>query len=481
VRELEEMGLYFRRAANGELIYAPRFYRTNLGGAESEETFYRRILTNPPGHGAAGRSVMDVLVSEVSRRGINVMEEVRVTALLTHNGNVVGATAFDYVREEFIVIKAKATILATGHGGYFWTYATYTRDVTGDGMALAYRIGAELQGIEICWWHFGDMMKPRIWSHVHMHGYPMPISGQTPYFYNSQGERFMNERYDNTPYWKQALALRKQVKEGKAKWRGGYFAGFAHMDQKELAEYYAHLDFIRKLGLDPARDKVECGMTGHIMAGGIKVSSAMETNIPGLYVAGGAGAIYALQYNTTRWSAILGARSAVRWLKNTKSVDLDEGQVEKERAELRELRSRTKGTYNPAQVKRRIRDIMWENMHFIKSEEKMTKALGLLRETRERMLPELRMSSGAYDYDLVDALDVKDMLDVSELMVQASLMRKESRGFFQREDYPRTDNVNWLKHITIRRDHQGRPTYYSEAVNLKYVKPEGDVQYTEVG
>ena len=102
---------------------------------------------------------------------------------------------------------------------------------------------------------------------------------------------------------------------------------------------------------------------------------------------------------------------------------------------------------------------MSEKMGYVKSEARMASALDDLAEVRARMLPRMGLGSVSrnWNYDWVDALDAEDMLDVCELTIRASMQRKESRGYFFREDYPRIDNRNWLKHTVATRVGNGRP------------------------
>jgi succinate dehydrogenase / fumarate reductase flavoprotein subunit len=107
----------------------------------------------------------------------------------------------------------------------------------------------------------------------------------------------------------------------------------------------------------------------------------------------------------------------------------------------------------PAQVKKRVREIMSEKMGYVKSGPRMASALDDLAEVRSSLLPRMGLGSVSrtWNYDWVEALDAEDMLDVCELTIRASMQREESRGYFFREDYPYIDNEDWLKHVVARR------------------------------
>ena len=122
---------------------------------------------------------------------------------------------------------------------------------------------------------------------------------------------------------------------------------------------------------------------------------------------------------------------------------------------------KTSGGLSPAQIKRKIRNLMWDKMWFVKNERDMKEALGEIRKIRREAKRKMGLNSVTkiYNHEWVDALDVFFMLDVSELMIAASLMRKESRGCFQREDYQKTDEENWSKHIVLKLENGSLKAY----------------------
>jgi len=126
----------------------------------------------------------------------------------------------------------------------------------------------------------------------------------------------------------------------------------------------------------------------------------------------------------------------------------------------------------PAEVKKRIRQIMWEKIGYIKNEQRMNEALSELAEVREKLVPRMGLEtiSRNWNYDWVDALDVDDMLDICDVSIRSAIQRKESRGPFFREDYPFIDNKNCLKHTVITRlENDIRIEHVP--VELKYIRP----------
>jgi succinate dehydrogenase / fumarate reductase flavoprotein subunit len=128
----------------------------------------------------------------------------------------------------------------------------------------------------------------------------------------------------------------------------------------------------------------------------------------------------------------------------------------------------------PGQVKKRIRTAMWRHHNYIKTEETMRTALDELRRIEEEDVPRMRLQTDTtrFNYDWVDALDAVDMLRALQLEVQFCLYRQESRGAFYREDYPNTDNENWLVHVVGRKGADGDLALEKVPVDLPYARPD---------
>ncbi|HXP74659.1 MAG TPA: FAD-binding protein [Stellaceae bacterium] len=432
--DLERLGIYWRRDAEGRL--------------QAIESRTPALVAHK--QGATGPIIMDKRRREILRRGIPVHEECAVTSLVTDGERVVGATVFDYRRGRFFAIAAKSTILATGHSDYLATRSTGTREQSADGIAMAVRVGVELANLEIQWWHVSDVLEPRAWMRYHL--YPNPLMGteETSRLYNSAGEMFFEQKTHSpgasAPYYEQARRLAREVMAGKARWDGGYYSGYDHIP-REITNAYQHQAKVwSKLGLDIGKDRIECGITWHMRQGGVNVDTErMETNLPGLYIAGGIGCHYLggvapcsydgkVAAEAASSSALEGARRPL----SEQALEAEEGRV------FGFLRAGADGV-RPIQAKLRVREIMWQ-LGYIKNEQKLQTALAALRQAREEMVPRLSLPSTSRSWNTawMDALDVCSMLDACEATIRSALNRKESRGPFYREDYPYVDNENWM-------------------------------------
>lgn len=459
--DLERLGVYWRRDDDGRLM---------------------AIQSRTPAlvvhkQGASGPIIMDKRRREIFRRGIPVHEECAVTSLVTDGERVVGATVLDYRRGKFFAIAAKSVILATGHSDYLATRATGTREQSADGVAMAVRVGADLANLEIQWWHVSDVLEPRSWMRYHL--YPNPLLGtqETSRLYNSKGEMFYEQKTHSpgasAPYFEQIRRLAREVMAGKARWDGGYFSGYDHIPAEITKAYQHQAKIWSKLGLDVGKDRIECGITWHMRQGGINVDTErMETNLPGLYVAGGLGAHYLGGVGPCSYDGKVAGEAAAETALKMDRMPVSEQAVGVEEKRVFGFLQAAPDGVRPIQAKLRIRAIMWQ-LGYIKNEGKLQEALAAIQATREEMVPRLRLPSTARSWNSawMDALDVCSMLDACEATIRSALNRKESRGPFFRDDYPYVDNERWMARNMIRRTN-GEWRSRVEPIPAPHLKPE---------
>lgn len=462
--EMERRGLYIRRNNEGQFI-------TSQGKA-------RNVWA--PHQGFSGTFVMELLRKEILAKKIPLLQESMVTSLLVDEGQVVGVTVLDILKGEFIAVQAKSVIIATGPSNYMATRSTATREQCANGFAMAYRAGAKMQDLEMQWWHCSDIAAPKAWMRLHIYPNPMPATAETVRLYNSDRQMFFEQGMyplAMQPYFLQLKHLFRHVQDGKARWHGGYSAGYTHIDPNIMEQYSYQTQFFKHLGIDISKDLIECGITWHMTLGGIKTDvETMETTLPGLYAAGGVGSHGVGTITLVSYDGTIAALRARDRASAMALPPLAEAPVaEEERRVMAHLKLRPEGGVLPGQVKKRIREIMWDKMGYVKNETKMREALAQLAEVREKLVPRMGLASlsRTWNYDLVDALDVEDMLDICEVTIRATMQRQESRGAFYREDFPYIDNTNWLKHTVVSRSGSDIRVEYAP-VELKYIRPKND-------
>ena len=181
--------------------------------------------------------------------------------------------------------------MATGHTNWISKRATGTREMAANGLAMAARVGAELQNLEIQWFHASDSAYPASWMRLHHIPNRLVGSPHQAEMVNSEGEAYMrNADFDaSMPYTIQLKTLYQQVKQGKARWDGGNFTDYRHLDDETKERLY-NWPFYERLGQGASNRPLECAPTWHMSAGGVRADiKTMETRVPGLFIAGPVG------------------------------------------------------------------------------------------------------------------------------------------------------------------------------------------------
>jgi succinate dehydrogenase / fumarate reductase flavoprotein subunit len=447
--ELEEAGLYLRRDDIGQVVTSPGKIRS--------------VAANLQGN--SGVPFMDLRRKQVIKAGIPRLEETAVTALLRRpDGSVCGVFALDIMSGEYQVVLARAVILATGYSDRLHARSTGTREMSGDGIAMAWRAGATLANLEMQWWHTNDIAYPPAWQRMQVYPNPMLGSEKSARMLNSAGEEFFNQQEDDPlaygPYTVQLKALAKQVHAGKARYDGGYYAGFDHCDAREVEAYTSYAKGFRQLGLRFPEQLVEAAVTAHYRQGGIDVDTkTMRSSVPGLYVAGGLGGHSNGLIGLATYDGKVVAEGVMQDLPQLTLGVLPEAEVESEARRLESL-LRARGDGVPvSQVKTAIRQMMWDKVGVEKDVASLQSALADIEAIRLDLLPRMNVvrADKSVNYEWLDAIDAVNMVDACELIILSSLERKESRGPFMRRDFPMQDNRRWLAaNLLIRTDNGHR-------------------------
>ncbi len=446
--ELEEAGLYFRRDDDGNVVTSPGKIRS--------------IAANVQGN--SGVPFMDLRRKQIMRAKIACLEETAVTALLLRpDGSVGGVFALDYIYGEYVVVLARAVILATGYSDRLHSRSTGTREMSGDGIAMAWRVGAALANLEMQWWHTNDVAYPPTWQRMQVYPNPMLGSEKSARMVNSEGTEFFNQQQDDPlaygPYTVQLKALAREVHAGRARYDGGYFAGFDHCDATEGDAYTTYGKSFRQLGLRFPQELAETAVTAHYRQGGIDVDTqTMASSVPGLYVAGGLAGHSNGLIGLATYDGKVVADGVLGALDGLAPCELPGAQVDGEQHRLERLLCvRGSDGVAPAQVKEKIRAMMWEKVGVEKDGAGLRSALADIETFRLDLLPRMgiKRTARAVNYEWLDAIDAVNMLDACELIIQSSLERTESRGPFMRRDFPDTDNAHWLAANVMRKTENG--------------------------
>ena len=480
--ELEKWGMLWDRDAEDRIALYPnsKLFPSSHAVADRWISFKRRG-THAVGPFWTGHGTVDILRDQVNRQDIPFIEEAIVCRIFLTDGKVAGALAYDYLNSKITLIRCSAVVVASGDAAQaYFPHTMVSGESTGDGFALAYEAGAQLLNMEQ-------------FEYIALHhAYPDSArakaalespseSGVMAYLRNSLGERFM-ERYspkkELAPQEEVGWAMWNEVKEGRGGPHGGVFLDFRHVPLKVFRRSCpGRLEVIEKLGYDLRKETVEVYPVVHTESGGIRIDGKCQTNVAGLYAAGQV----AFAVNDNLGEGATGVTDALVWGKRAgefaaiysrtnRPVEPNVNEIAEEAHQVRAPLEATSGI-SPIKVMRRLQGAMWEGASIVKNEDCLRRTLREIENIREHMLGQMyaRIKTGMFNCEIREAIETRHMLTTSEMIVRASLMRKESRNRFQRSDYPKRDDERWLKHIVI----QKTPTdmsLWTIPVEFPYVK-----------
>ncbi len=441
VKELADWGTHFHREKDGRITQ--RFF-----GAAS----YRRACFAGD---HTGRDILNTLVDQVEKRKIRSRSEVYIFSLLQRRGRVNGAIGIDLLYGRIIVFHAKIVVLcAGGHSRVFTRSSSRFWENTGDGVGLAYGVGARCMDMEMFQFHPTGMVYPAEAGGVLV---TEAVRGEGGILLNSRGERFMRkydpERLELSARDIVARAIYQEIEEGRGTRHGGVWLDIAHKPKsyilKRLPKMYQQ--FKKSAGIDISKESMEVAPTAHYSMGGILVDFLTgKTSVPRLFaigeVTGGMHGANRLGGNSLAEIIVFGrftGKDIAKEIKKIKYTPLDEELILEKKQALLDMLSIKRGK-NPIEVKKEIQKMMWKDVGVVRDGKEMRKALHELEKFKK--IPLVVGDSLKMNEKLIAALDIKHMLPTCEMIIKSALFRKESRGAHYRSDYP-FPLEKWRKNI----------------------------------
>jgi succinate dehydrogenase/fumarate reductase flavoprotein subunit len=401
------------------------------------------------------------------QRGVTIRDKIALVDLLRKDGHVVGAIGFNIIDGHCYIIKAKATVIANGSCNYM--VSAMWSNGRGDGIAAAYRAGAEMRNAE-----FGNFYNMTV------RGSQTVIHGGQFALYNNLGEPLAKKYcadYEPDLDIGILLGMEKEVREGRGPIRikpleATIMLSLAKISVSEWPARPTTDDFMTRLTLKEFQYSPDKSPTPEIFPGFIgelsciKVNQDMRTNLPGLWAAGDAcnagsawagavpappGRLRGSGLINTMISALRAGSSVASSAPLTPAAEVDVSEVERLKMEIFEPLKRKNG-YLPREAATQIGKILSPIKYSIrKSKQRLEEALGKIDEIKNQ-LPSL----SATDYHgLCFCNEVKGMTLCAELFFRSSLYRTESRGWHYREDFPQRDDKNWLSWTVLKRGDTG--------------------------
>jgi succinate dehydrogenase / fumarate reductase, flavoprotein subunit len=449
VYQLEHWGAVFSRTEDGRIAQRP------FGAAGAPRTAYAADIT--------GHVLVHVLYEQVMKRAIPAYEEFFAWQLVIDDDRCQGVIAWDILNGGLKTIGAKTVILATGGAGRLYTGTTNAYACTGDGMAMALRVGVALEDMEMMQFHPTTLAPSGV---LITEG----CRGEGAYLLNSEGERFLKRYAPNAMELASrdviSRAEQTEIDEGRGV-NGNVLLDLRHLGAEKIHE---RLHGTRELsmvfaGVDPINEPIPVRPGSHYHMGGVDTDLDGLTSITGLYAAGECACVSVHGANRLGGNALMetitfgkrSGRAAAEWALTHTTVSVPPSVEADAQRELGALLNRSDGE-RPWAIRDELASTMHENFGVFRREDQMQeqgRIIERLKERYERVVVEDK--GDVFNNDLTQALELGFLLELAECMVVAGIARKESRGAHARPyDYPDRDDDNYLKHTLTTQDADGQ-------------------------
>ncbi len=487
IRELEAWGALFDRTTDGRIL------QRNFGGHRYPRLAHVGDRT--------GLEMIRTLQDHGIHQGISFHMECTVTELFIDGGRIAGAFGYDRELGRFIVFKSKAVVLATGGIGRAYKITSNSWEYTGDGHALAYDAGAELMDMEFVQFHpTGMVWPPSVRGILVTEG----VRGEGGVLRNSQGERFMfndippaykNQTADNEEEgWRYVIGdkdarrppelltrdhvarcIVREIKEGRGTLHSGVFLDIAWIKEK-LSNSEEHIkrklpsmyhQFKELAEIDITKEPMEVGPTTHYVMGGVRVNAETQmSTVPGLFAAGecaaGLHGANRLGGNSLSDLLVFGRRAgdfAAKFSKDSGAVRIDEVRIAASSgaalAPFERGAHSSNGT-GPFQIQSELQEMMQNLVGIVRTENEMKQALDGIQELTMKAESVGVTGNREYNPGWHTALDLHNLLVVSEAVAKAGLERQESRGAHFRNDFPEKSEQYSKLNLVIKKGDDGQ-------------------------
>lgn len=466
VIELEHMGVLFSRLPDG------RVAQRAFGGHSYRRTCYAADKT--------GHAILHELVNNLRRYGVRIYEEWYVMQLILEEGQVKGVVMLHIQDSKRQVIRAKAVMFATG--GYGRVFNTTSNDFasTGDGLAMSAVAGVPLEDMEFVQFHPTGL-------------YPVgvliseAVRGEGAYLINSDGDRFMANyapsKMELAPRDITSRAIALEIRAGRGIHPDGSAGGpFVYLDLRHMGKekIMSRIPFCweeahRLLGIDAVHQPMPVRPTVHYSMGGIPVNtdgqvrSGAEGLIEGFFAAGECACVSVhganrLGSNSLLECVVYGRRTGAaiaKYVQDRKMPELNEQPYLEATYKQINFLLNQPGTMRINQLRQAFQDCMTQYCGVFRTEELMQEGINQLKQLQQQY-PQIYLDDKGSDWntELIEALELRNLMLVGEIILTSALNRQESRGAHSREDYPDRNDADFLKHTLA--------FYSSAGIDLQY-------------
>ncbi len=435
IKELEnELGCFFDRNPDGTV------HQKAFAGQTFDRTVHKGDLT--------GIEIINRLAEQVWARNIGRLEEHRAVELIKDSSgkSIAGVLFIDMRTGEYVFVRAKAVLLATGGGPTMYKFHTPSGDKTSDGLAMALRAGLPLRDMEMVQFHPTGLLAG---THTRMTGTVLEegLRGAGGHLLNGAKERFM-PRYD--PKAERATrdivsrSMFSEIRKGNVTPHGGLYLSMSHLGPAEVTKQFKGMvERCADCGFDLAGGMVEVVPTAHYMMGGVEFAADCTTALPGLFVAGeDSGGVHGANRlggngvaNSTVFGAVAGDEMAA-WVKGASYREPDRAAIDAA-IDFSERPFRRGSPASLEPLREKLYGVMWEKVGILRDAAGLLDAQADLN-ALDRALEAWTLPSAERAFNLTwhDWLNLKSLVAVSRAIALAAAARRESRGAHFRTDFP---------------------------------------------
>ena len=452
VIDLEHMGVLFSRLPDG------RIAQRAFGGHSHRRTCYAADKT--------GHAILHELVNNLRRNGVRIYDEWYVMQLILEDAQAKGVVMFHILDTQLLVVRAKAVMFATG--GYGRVYNTTSNDYasTGDGLAMSAVAGVPLEDMEFVQFHPTGL-------------YPVgvliseAVRGEGAYLINSEGDRFMANyapsKMELAPRDITSRAITREIRARRGVHPDGSAGGpFVYLDLRHMGQekIMSRVPFCweeahRLLGIDAVHQPMPVRPTVHYSMGGIPVNtdgqvrSSPDGLVEGFFAAGESACVSVhganrLGSNSLLECIVYGRRTGkaiAQYVQNRKLPDINEQSYLRAAQEQINALLNQSGTTRIGQLRQAFQDCMTDYCGVFRSQALMREGLNQLQKLQQQYQQIYLDDKGnSWNTEIIEALELRSLMVVGEIILTAALNRQESRGAHCREDYPARDDAKFLYH-----------------------------------
>lgn len=487
--ELEHMGMPFSRTKDGKIAQRKFGGHTKLENPNDPNS--KRIPVNRACYSAdrTGHVMLQTLYENCIKNNVNFYSEYFITDLIIEDGVCKGLTAIDMATSEIHVFHAKAIMFATGGFGRAFRITSNAHVGTGDGCALVYQAGLPLEDMEFFQFHPTGLWRLGILVSE-------AARGEGGILRNNANEPFM-EVYapsvkDLAPRDMVSRAIISEIREGRGILGsdGTYYINLdlTHLGKKVIDEKIPEITgFARTyLGVEPTKECVPIQPTAHYAMGGIPTNYDTEVladntgkTVAGFYAAGECACVSVHGGNRLGTNSLLdivvfgrrGGKKIGEFLKSAEYSQFKADPFERTK-ELKEKILNQSGNEKVPVIRRELQQNMMDKCGIFRNEKELAENRIHIKELKERYKNiSIQDKTKVFNTDLIEAIELGNLLDIAESINDSALNRNESRGAHTREDFPKRNDAEWMKHTFIWKSETGKPKIEYKKVKITQFQP----------